>query len=1396
MPIEDVDYLIKNSNPDSYIVKVDSSLRKKSQFPQPSEFTIHFDNPFRYVYGIDVLDASMPSSMFNIESFNNIFKYHLIWRNPHYDADMLTENSFMNSFFYDVDRINRLKAFLDKKENNRIIFVDGYSHVPPQSVSEGVLDENCIAIRNIISGLPFRKVDVIDFDQDVTYFLIGDGVFSIQNLYKTTIDTILRNQDLKIATITVSEKMRDKEKVYRYLSYEIPIVSKTSSSLPKVIHIIEDAHTLSTASPENRHLIPLRLRSGKLLTSSTFSHLIYLISDRFHVWDETFFLSSALSSDDKTRVLDVVSKSLSSPSHSSLSRVLLNGIIDGEDIGFLSPSRLIRDTKINEKIFIPKSLLSQINVVQIMDERIHLKNMMSSTDVAIKLDLKHVMLFQVRKEGQIYDIDEVASSSDGIYAFRMGAEENNEGNESEENEENNYQLYVLDQSKGTNVNDPDENIQTDPDETAKTVFLQQILSDDDFIEIISYEASVFEFELDSTRFIKFRIDGTTYQIPFGSTDVESIGSIGSVIRIGRLSTTYSLPGPEGETIDQGYSKLKLPFQSVKDNFLIDARFYLKESKGVGTSIDRNRILYGAGEQLLYWDTYAYNAMEELERKIIDERLDESFTLIDIDVRIIQEAVDGTYYYDIEYQNKVYVIASRLLFSQVTVATFDVFVDQISPTSLGEDLDIGRGIFFLVLESDKFLLFLLLSLPLMKLKADDDENKNKDENEIKSTIDIFAHPDKGALDLFEDPLHYTLFSYDALRHRNLSSDPLHAAYIKRVLNDVENLLLPEVTSIVQGGKEIDQNSRPYCSLYRRFAYEDTFYHIPATFLVHVKHVRHIDIGADPDGIIYREKEGETTATSIHVRLPLRHIASEDAEGYITNKEIEILYQIENHLFVWSSRPMNSLESFQYRQRGYVYVFFTYILDVLTNSFLQIGTNGAQTLNTQIKLGVKETALIEFTVSDVVYELFLMLDVLVVDKMALRVMRDKEGNSFFDVFRSLLNTIVYYDLRFITNVEYTNIVKNSNFIQGELNYDTAPLEWTPAILFNGRLEIETANYDAFTLLDELNEGFERAVAINLRLDTGTRSVTFPFIDTNSNISARKKTRNGDVSRSGQLKFVTGKENLSFMIDLERSTIRDVIGFSVLNDKNNIKKLESVQRYERGGEGGEINARIRTRMRMTTIKSLPRERIDIQTLKEIEGQEIIPPGVINLLGIRYVVLRCPEIESLIGTHSFGSSMPGIGVFVLGLNQQTIKQRLDFVHYVRKPFHPIEKLHKLTFRFEIKDGSPYDFKGVDMFMILQVNTYAPVKKTDFDHKQSILQPNYNPDFIQYRIDEAKKIESQYEYTRSLSDDEEEYDSEEANDVVKIQNQFDHSDEEEEEEEEGGEEEEGIFDPQNIRIF
>ena len=66
MPIEDVDYLKKNSIKQSYIFLVDSGDRDRVAYPTPSEYAIHFQTPFHNVIGFEVLDASIPRTMSNI----------------------------------------------------------------------------------------------------------------------------------------------------------------------------------------------------------------------------------------------------------------------------------------------------------------------------------------------------------------------------------------------------------------------------------------------------------------------------------------------------------------------------------------------------------------------------------------------------------------------------------------------------------------------------------------------------------------------------------------------------------------------------------------------------------------------------------------------------------------------------------------------------------------------------------------------------------------------------------------------------------------------------------------------------------------------------------------------------------------------------------------------------------------------------------------------------------------------------------------------------------------------------------------------------------------------------------------------------------------------------------
>lgn len=74
MPIEDVQYLLSNSVKETVQVFVDSATRKKEFFPHPSHYTVKFTDPIRNVYGVEVLDASIPSASYSVDDHTNKLK--------------------------------------------------------------------------------------------------------------------------------------------------------------------------------------------------------------------------------------------------------------------------------------------------------------------------------------------------------------------------------------------------------------------------------------------------------------------------------------------------------------------------------------------------------------------------------------------------------------------------------------------------------------------------------------------------------------------------------------------------------------------------------------------------------------------------------------------------------------------------------------------------------------------------------------------------------------------------------------------------------------------------------------------------------------------------------------------------------------------------------------------------------------------------------------------------------------------------------------------------------------------------------------------------------------------------------------------------------------------------
>jgi hypothetical protein len=180
-----------------------------------------------------------------------------------------------------------------------------------------------------------------------------------------------------------------------------------------------------------------------------------------------------------------------------------------------------------------------------------------------------------------------------------------------------------------------------------------------------------------------------------------------------------------------------------------------------------------------------------------------------------------------------------------------------------------------------------------------------------------------------------------------------------------------------------------------------------------------------------------------------------------------------------------------------------------------------------------------------------------------------------------------------------------------------------------------------------------------------------------------------------------------------------------------------------------------------------------------KIQSPGIVNLLGYRYLILRCKEIEDhLLGSYAYMKYTPGIGLFKLASSYNDVTHlRFDFVNLVRKPFHPIGKLSKLSFRFETQDGGLYDFKGVNHQLLFMIKFLRPTQKVIFN--KSILNPNYNPNFMKYMSnnrtieykedsdneeefterkyeDKYKKELQEYDYSTSGSEEDDETDDSE----------------------------------------
>ena len=103
MSIEDIDFLRKNSTVESHLFLVDSKKRNTLLYPYPNNYVITFNIPFKNVIGIEVIEANIPRTMYNIDKYNNTISYYIASSINEYNGIInnglgLSENTNMDIF--------------------------------------------------------------------------------------------------------------------------------------------------------------------------------------------------------------------------------------------------------------------------------------------------------------------------------------------------------------------------------------------------------------------------------------------------------------------------------------------------------------------------------------------------------------------------------------------------------------------------------------------------------------------------------------------------------------------------------------------------------------------------------------------------------------------------------------------------------------------------------------------------------------------------------------------------------------------------------------------------------------------------------------------------------------------------------------------------------------------------------------------------------------------------------------------------------------------------------------------------------------------------------------------------------------------------------------------------
>ncbi len=159
MSIEDITYLRDNSIKQTIVILIDSKNRDFELYPDPNYYAVDFNVPIKNVIGFDIIDTSIPRTMYSIDKYNNSLYYYIHTDTETTIDDFINNEINIDNLNYDPTYNGKFKVFnMSHGDYSLPIFIEYFNREIKDSIND-----NDILLKAAGLTDPTEITDIIQF---------------------------------------------------------------------------------------------------------------------------------------------------------------------------------------------------------------------------------------------------------------------------------------------------------------------------------------------------------------------------------------------------------------------------------------------------------------------------------------------------------------------------------------------------------------------------------------------------------------------------------------------------------------------------------------------------------------------------------------------------------------------------------------------------------------------------------------------------------------------------------------------------------------------------------------------------------------------------------------------------------------------------------------------------------------------------------------------------------------------------------------------------------------------------------------------------------------------------------------------------------------------------------